>query len=59
MSVEHAIVTVLNKLGGKLSLKEEQTTAFIGFVDKKDVFAVLPTGFIPSLRHTFPCSDWL
>ena len=53
MPVEYAITTVLNKLEGRLSLKEEKTTGFRGFVDKKDAFAVLPKGFIPSTSHVF------
>ena len=44
-SIESAIVTWLTKLDGIVSLKEEQTTALKAFVDKKDVFAVLLTGF--------------
>ena len=59
-SVESAIATVLNKLDGIFSLKE-QTTALKAFVDKKDAFSVLLTGFGKKfhLDHRFCCSDLL
>ena len=46
-------------------LKEEQRNAIKAFVERKDVFAILPTGFGKSLIyqlalvHILRCSDWL
>ena len=49
-SLESAIATVLNKLYGIGSRKEDQTIALRAFVDQKDVFAILPTGFVQIQR---------
>ncbi|ROL46830.1 hypothetical protein DPX16_1057 [Anabarilius grahami] len=43
--VDSAIASVIEDIGSALILKEEQRTAIKAFVDGKDVFAVLPTGF--------------
>ena len=49
-------------------LKEEQRNAIKAFVDRKDVFAILPTGFGKSLIYQLApmvakkmgrCADWL
>ena len=43
--MEAAIVSAVNELEHILSLKDEQTIALKAFLEKKDVFAVLPTGY--------------
>ena len=60
--------SVLEDIDSTLILKEEQRNAIKAFVDRKDVFAVLPTGSGKSLMyHMVPmvyvmvilrCSDW-
>ncbi|ROL52848.1 ATP-dependent DNA helicase Q-like 3 [Anabarilius grahami] len=49
--VDSAIASVLEDIDSALILKEEQRTAIKAFVDGKDVFAVLPTGFRKSLIY--------
>ena len=49
--MDAAIATVVNDLENISSLKDEQTIALKAFVEKKDVFAVLPTGFGKSLIY--------
>ena len=44
-----AIASVISELESISSLKEEQRTALKAFLDEKDVFALLPTGFGKSL----------
>lgn len=48
---ETAMVNVLNELECTFSLKAEQTAALKAFIEIKDVFAVLPTGFGKSLIY--------
>jgi len=67
---ETALAPTMNELDLAFSLKEEQKTALESFLCKKDVFAVLPTGYGKSLiyqlaplvalwiRHPVYCSDW-
>ena len=59
---------VLEDIDSAFILKEEQRNAIKAFVDRKDVFAVLPTGFGKSLIYQLApmvakkmgrCSDWL
>lgn len=50
-STESAILSVLNKLHGIFSLKEQQTTVLKALTDKKDGYAVLLTGFGKSLIY--------
>ena len=67
--VDSAIKSVLEDIDSALILKEEQRNAIMAFVDRKDVFAVLPTGSGKSLIHQLApmvyvivilcCSDWL
>jgi len=45
------IITVVKEIDSPFVLKEEQRTAINAFVDRKDVFAVLPTGFGKSLYY--------
>ena len=47
--MDAAIADVLNELEHISCLKEEQTVALKAFLQKKDVFALLPTGFGKSL----------
>ncbi|ROL28095.1 ATP-dependent DNA helicase Q-like 3 [Anabarilius grahami] len=49
--VDSAIASVIEDIDSALILKEEQRTAIKAFVDGKDVFAVLPTGFGKSLIY--------
>ncbi|XP_076146136.1 putative ATP-dependent DNA helicase Q1 [Alosa pseudoharengus] len=49
--VDSAIRSVLEDIDSKLILKEEQRNAIKAFVEKKDVFGVLPTGFGKSLIY--------
>ena len=44
-NMDAALSSVLSDLENISSLKEEQTVALKAFLSKKDVFAVLPTGF--------------
>ena len=44
-----AIASVISELVSISSLKEEQRTALKAFLDGKNVFALLPTGFGKSL----------
>ena len=46
-----AVDAVLNEFNGKFSLKMEQRTALESFIERKDVFALLPTGFGKSLIY--------
>ena len=39
-----AIASVIEDIDSAFILKEEQRTAIKAFVDRKDVFALLPTG---------------
>jgi len=48
---ETAMVNVLNELEGTFSLKAEKMAALKAFIEKKDVFAVLPMGFGKSLIY--------
>ena len=61
--------SVLKDIDSTLILKEEQRNAIKAFVDRKDVFAVLPTGSGKSLINVsagpmvyvmviLRCSDW-
>ena len=50
-SQDAAIASVVSDLENISSLKEEQTTALKAFLNKKDVFAVLPTGYGKSLIY--------
>ena len=64
-AIDAAVASVLDDFKGKFSLKKEQKLALEQFLQKKDVFAILPTGFGKSLiyqckvRHPESCSDWL
>ena len=49
--MDAAIAAVLRELQSISFLKHEQTIALKAFVEKKDVFAVLPTGFVKSLIY--------
>ena len=49
--MDAAIKSVLDGLENISSLKEEQAIALKAFVEKEDVFAVLPTGFGKSLIY--------
>ena len=49
--VDSAIKSVLEDIDSAFILKEEQRNAIKAFVDRKDVFAVLPTGFGKSLIY--------
>ncbi|CAB1433702.1 unnamed protein product [Pleuronectes platessa] len=49
--VDAAIESVLEDIDSALLLKEEQRNAIKPFVDRKDVFAILPTGFRKSLFY--------
>ncbi|ROK23451.1 ATP-dependent DNA helicase Q-like 3 [Anabarilius grahami] len=49
--VDSAIASVIEDIDSAFILKEEQRTAIKAFVDGKDVFAVLPTGFGKSLIY--------
>ena len=49
--VDSAIASVIEDIDRALILKKEQRTAIKAFVDGKDVFAVLPTGFGKSLIY--------
>ena len=49
--VDAAIESVLEDIDSTFILKEEQRNAIKAFVDRKDVFAVLPTGFGKSLIY--------
>ena len=61
--------SVLEDIDSAFILKEEQRNAFKAFVDRKDVFTVLPTGFGKSLIYQLAlmlyvmvilrCSGWL
>ena len=60
--------SVLEDIDSTFILKEEQRNAIKAFVDRKDVFAVLPTGSGKSLMYQLApmvyvmvilrCSDW-
>ena len=49
--VDSAIASVIEDIDTTFILKEEQRTAIKAFVDRKDVFAVLPTAFGKSLIY--------
>ena len=49
--VDAAIESVLGDIDSALILKEEQRNAIKAFVDRKYVFAILPTGFGKSLIY--------
>lgn len=51
--MDAAVASVLSELGGIFILKGEQRTALKAFLNGKDVFASLPTGFSKSFveRH--------
>lgn len=49
---ETAISNVLRKYGFDFELKEEQRTVVFDILEKKDVFALLPTGFGKSMTYT-------
>ena len=49
--LDSAITSVIKDIDSALILKDEQRTAIKAFVDGKDVFAVLPTGFGKSLIY--------
>ena len=49
--MDASIEAVLNDLENISFLKDEQSVALKAFVEKKDVFAVLPTGFGKSLIY--------
>src|SRR4029434_1511847 len=61
--------SVLEDIDSAFILKEEQRNAFKAFVDRQDVFTVLPTGFGKSLIYQLAlmvyvmvilrCSGWL
>ena len=48
---EMALVATIEELNLSFPLKEEQKTALKSFLCKKDVFAVLPTGYDTSLIY--------
>ena len=48
---ETALAATMNELDLAFYLKEEQKTALESFLCKKDVFAVLPTGYGKSLIY--------
>jgi len=43
--IDSTIASVVKEIDSPFILKDEQRTAIKAFVDWKDVFAVLPTGF--------------
>ena len=47
--VKTAIREVLNEIPSITELQQEQESALVEFLEGKDVFAVLPTGFGKSL----------
>ena len=49
--LDSAITSVIKEIDSAFILKDEQRTAIKAFVDRKDVFAVLPTGFGKSLIY--------
>ena len=49
--VESAVYKAINKLGFS-SLKPQQMMAINAFIDRRDVFVVLPTGFGKTLCFT-------
>lgn len=49
--LDSAITSAIKEIDSALILKDEQRTAIKAFVDGKDVFAVLPTGFGKSLIY--------
>ena len=49
--VDAAIEAVLNRLTARITLKSEQRVALKAFVEKRDVFCVLPTGYGKSLIY--------
>ena len=51
LDVNSAIDAVLKRLTVKITLKPEQRSALKAFIDKRDVFCVLPTGFGKSLIY--------
>ncbi len=57
VSLHAAIAAVLSELDNTSSLKEEQRMALKALLDGKDVFVLLPTGFVKSNkcdRQNFP-----
>ena len=50
-AIDAAVASVLDDFKGKFSLKKEQKLALEQFLQKKDVFAILPTGFGKSLIY--------
>ncbi|KAG1929744.1 microphthalmia-associated transcription factor [Pimephales promelas] len=70
--IDSAIASVVKEIDSEFILKDEQRTAIKTFVDRKDVFAVLPTGFckivlkeneawqkiVPAnVRYSAPCGN--
>ena len=43
--VDSSIASVIEDIDSTFILKEEQRTAIKAFVNRKDVFSILPTGF--------------
>ena len=54
---ETAISNVLRKYGFDFELKEEQRTVVFDILEKKDVFALLPTGFGKSMTYTLVADE--
>ena len=57
LSFDSALAATLQDLKLSFSLRNEQRTALKSFLEKKDVFRVLPTGYGKSLileRRNFP-----
>ena len=50
--VESAVYKAINKLGFS-SLKPQQMMAINAFIDRRDVFVVLPTGFRKTVFYPF------
>ena len=50
-TIDAAIQAVVDRLPVKITLRAEQHTALKAFIEKRDVFCVLPTGFGKSLIY--------
>ena len=54
-NIDAAIDAVLSRFKVKIALKSEQHLALKAFIQKRDVFCVLPTGFGKSLSNHVRC----